>query len=235
MKRTLPAIALIAGLTLAGCSGGQDSGQAQDRSGGDAAPAATEDAPQATQLDEATLKEILESTDAEGQAFKAIDTTAASGSEAMKALEKAEFEPSACKDLSMAALNAAEASDKVTGVSSDNTLSVALVSLADEDAAGSQLAASTKVTEKCSDVTVKSQGIEMAMSFEPFDAEVAGADETVGVKATIDAGGQTILNTHSISARIGNNVVTAANVVDIEESTVAKTAEAFVDAVANAG
>src|SRR5699024_8178030 len=131
MKRTLPAIALITGLTLAGCSGGQDGGQDED--GSDSA------AEEATQLDEATLKELLESTDAQGQSFTYIDTSEASGSEALKALDNAEFEPSECKDLSMAALGAAEASDSttVTGVSSDNTLSVGLVSLADEDAAGS--------------------------------------------------------------------------------------------------
>src|SRR5699024_488738 len=62
MNRPLPAIALITGLTLVGCSGGQDDGQ--DKGGSDAA------AEEATQLDEATLKEILESTDAQGQSFK---------------------------------------------------------------------------------------------------------------------------------------------------------------------
>lgn len=229
MKRTLPAIALITGLALVGCSGGQDDGQ--DKGGSDAA------AEEATQLDEATLKEILESTDAQGQSFKYIDTSEASGSEALKALDNAEFEPSECKDLSMAALGAAEASDSttVTGVSNDNTLSVGLVSLADDDAAGSQLRTSSKVTEECSDVTISSQGIEMSMDFESFDTEVSGADETVGVKATIEAGGQTVLNTNSISARVGNNIVTAANVVDVDEATVSQTAEAFVDAVSSAG
>src|SRR5699024_2589331 len=229
MKRTLPAIALITGLTLAGCSGGQDGGQDED--GSDSA------AEEATQLDEATLKELLESTDAQGQSFTYIDTSEASGSEALKALDNAEFEPSECKDLSMAALGAAEASDSttVTGVSSDNTLSVGLVSLADEDAAGSQLRTSSKVTEECSDVTISSQGIEMSMDFEPFDTEVAGADETVGVKATIDAGGQTVLDPHSISATVGNNIVTAANVVDVGEATVSQAAEACVHAVSSAG
>ncbi|WP_181274766.1 hypothetical protein [Brevibacterium oceani] len=236
MKRILPAIALIAGLTLVGCSGGQDGGDKAQEDGGGAA-AQTEEAPQATQLDEAQLKKILESTDADGLSFKTIDTTAASGSQALKALEQAEYEPSECKDLSMAALNAAKASDTttVTGVSSDNTMSVGLVSLADDEAAASQLKTSSAVTEKCSDVSIKSQGIEMKMKFESFDATVSGADETVGVKATIDAGGQTVLNTSSISARVGNNVVTAANVADIDESTVSTTAETFVDAVKNAG
>lgn len=228
MKRTLPAIALITGLTLAGCSSGQDGGQ--DDGGGDAA------AEESTQLNEATLKEILESTDAQGQSFKYIDTSEASGNEALKALDNAEFEPSECKDLSMAALGAAEASDTttVTGVSNDSTLSVGLASLADAEAAESQLRTSSRVTEECSDVTIKSQGIEMSMDFEPFDTDIAGADETVGVKATIDAGGQTVLNTNSISARVGNTIVTAANVVDVDESTVARTAEAFVDAVSSA-
>src|SRR5699024_3669783 len=69
MKRTLPAIALITGLTLAGCSGGQDGGQDED--GSDSA------AEEATQLDEATLKELLESTDAQGQSFTYIDTSEA--------------------------------------------------------------------------------------------------------------------------------------------------------------
>lgn len=228
MKRTLPAIALITGLTLAGCSSGQDGGQ--DDGGGDAA------AEESTQLNEATLKEILESTDAQGQSFKYIDTSEASGNEALKALDNAEFEPSECKDLSMAALGAAEASDTttVTGVSNDSTLSVGLASLADAEAAESQLRTSSRVTEECSDVTIKSQGIEMSMDFEPFDTDIAGADETVGVKATIDASGQTVPNTNSISARVGNTIVTAANVVDVDESTVARTAEAFVDAVSSA-
>lgn len=239
MKRILPAIALIAGLTLVGCSGGQDGAdESQDGGSQDSGTAGqTEEAPQATQLDEAQLTKILESTDADGLSFKAIDTGSASGSEALKALEQAEYEPSECKDLSMAALNAFQASDNttVTGISSDNTMSVGLVSLADDDAAASQVKTSSAVTEKCSDVSINSQGIEMKMKFESFDATVAGADETLGVKATIDAGGQTVLNTNSITARVGNNVVTAANVADIDESTVATTAETFVDAVKNAG
>src|SRR5699024_12834101 len=119
-------------------------------------------------------------------------------------------------DPSSAAVGAAEASDSttVTGASSDNPLSVGLVSLADEDAAGSQLRTSSKVTEECSDVTISSQGIEISMDFEPFATEVAGANETVGVKATIDAGGQTVLHTNSISARGGHNLVRPANVLD---------------------
>src|SRR5699024_11458698 len=113
-------------------------------------------------------------------------------------------------------------------------LSVGLVSLADEDAAGSQLRTSSKVTEECSDVTIRSQGIEMSMDFEPFDTEVAGADETVGVKATLDAGGQTVLNTNSISDRVGNNIVTAATVLRVGEATVSHPAGPFVHPVSRA-
>lgn len=236
MKRILPAIALIAGLSLAGCTGGGE-GQTQDEGGNDPSQAAAAEESQVTQLDEAKLKEILESTDADGQTFKSIDTGSSSGSEALKAMENAEFEPAECKDLSMAALNASQASEGTTvaGASSDSTLSVGLSSFADEGAAESQLQNSSKVTEECNDVTIKTQGIEMTMKFEPFDATVAGADETVGVKATIDAGGQTVLNTSSINARVGNNIVAAANIADIDEATVGKTAETFVEAVQNAG
>ena len=238
MKRALPAIALIAGLALTGCSG-SDSEEAQsDGSGGEASQAAAEEAPQATQLDEDQLKKIIESTDANGQSFTSVDAGAASGSEAVKALESAEYEPAECKDLAMAALNAAEASSGTTlaGTSEDKSMSVSLTSLADEDAAGSQLKSSTQVAEKCSDVTVKSQGIEMKMSYESFDASVAGADETVGVRAEIGAGGQTVLNADTVTSRVGNNVVTAANIADTgDEDVVPKTAEAFVEALKNAG
>lgn len=137
----------------------------------------------------------------------------------------------------MSALNATEASNGTTlaGTSADNTMSVALMSLADEDAAGSQLRNSTKVAEKCSDVTIKSQGIEMTMSYESFDAAVEGADETVGVHAKIGAGGQTVLDTDTVTSRVGNNIVTAANIADTgDEEAVPKTAKTFVDAVKNA-
>jgi hypothetical protein len=236
MKRILPAIALIAGLSLVGCSGGQDGGDKQQH-GGDAGAEQTEEAPQPKKLDETQLKDILESTDADGLSFKPIDTSGASGSEAIKALEKAEYEPSECKDLSMAILNANEASDNTTvnGVSSDNTMSVGLVSLNDDEVAVDHVKTSSAMSDRCGDVTMKSQGIEMHMKFEPFEANVAGADETVGVKATIEADGQTFLNSNSITARVGNNVVTAANVTDVDESKVSKTAESFVDAVQNAG
>lgn len=234
MKRVLPAIALIAGLALTGCSG-TDSAKDQAEEDPQSAAAKT---PQAKQLDEAQLKQIIESTDAGGQTFKSVDIGEATGSEAIKALESAEYEPAECKDLAMSALNASEASNGTTlaGTSADNTMSVALMSLADEDAAGSQLKNSTKVAEKCSDVTIKSQGIEMNMAYETFDATVDGADETVGVRAKIDAGGQTVLNTDTVTSRVGNNIVTTANIADTsDENIVPDTAAAFVEAVKNAG
>lgn len=236
MKRVLPAIALIAGLALTGCSGADSQDSQAKEAGGGAQPAA-EETPEVQQLDENQLKKIIESTDVDGQSFKSVDIGAASGSEAIKALESAEYEPAECKDLAMSALNATEASNGTTlaGTSADNTMSVALMSLADEDAAGSQLRNSTKVAEKCSDVTIKSQGIEMTMSYESFDAAVEGADETVGVHAKIGAGGQTVLDTDTVTSRVGNNIVTAANIADTgDEEAVPKTAKTFVDAVKNA-
>ncbi|MBM6591073.1 hypothetical protein [Brevibacterium sp. RIT 803] len=236
MKRVLPAIALIAGLALTGCSGtGSQDSQAEEAAG--AAQPAAEESPEVQQLDENQLKKIIESTDVDGQSFKSVDIGAASGSEALKALESAEYEPAECKDLAMSALNATQASNGTTlaGTSADNTMSVALMSLADEDAAGSQLKNSTKVAEKCSDVTIKSQGIEMTMSYESFDATVEGADESVGVRAKIGAGGQTVLDTDTVTSRVGNNIVTAANIADTgDEEAVPKTAKTFVDAVKNA-
>ena len=236
MKRVLPAIALIAGLALTGCSGADSQDSQAEEAGGAAQPAA-EETPEVQQLDENQLKKIIESTDVDGQSFKSVDIGAASGSEAIKALESAEYEPAECKDLAMSALNAAEASNGTTlaGTSADNTMSVALMSLADEDAAGSHLKNSTKVAEKCSDVTIKSQGIEMTMSYESFDATVEGADESVGVRAKIGAGGQTVLDTDTVTSRVGNNIVTAANIADTgDEEAVPKTAKTFVDAVKNA-
>lgn len=236
MKRVLPAIALIAGLALTGCSGADSQDSQAEEAGGAAQPAA-EETPEVQQLDENQLKKIIESTDVDGLSFKSVDIGAASGSEAIKALESAEYEPAECKDLAMSALNAAEASNGTTlaGTSADNTMSVALMSLADEDAAGSHLKNSTKVAEKCSDVTIKSQGIEMTMSYESFDATVEGADESVGVRAKIGAGGQTVLDTDTVTSRVGNNIVTAANIADTgDEEAVPKTAKTFVDAVKNA-
>lgn len=64
MKRILPAIALFAGLSLVGCTGGGDKPDQAD-SGGDSSQAPAEETPQASKLDEAKLKEILESTKAE--------------------------------------------------------------------------------------------------------------------------------------------------------------------------
>lgn len=237
MKRVLPAIALIAGLALTGCSGA-DSQDGQAEEAGKAAQPAAEETPEAKQLDEDQLKQIIESTDVDGQSFKSVNIGEASGSEAIKALESAEYEPAECKDLAMTALNATEASKGTTlaGTSADNTMSVALMSLPDEDAAGSQLKSSTKVAEKCSDVTIKSQGIEMTMSYETFDATVDGADETVGVHAKIGAGGQTVLDTDTVTSRVGNNIVTAANIADTgDDDAVPNTAKTFIEAVKNAG
>lgn len=237
MKRVLPAIALIAGLALTGCSG-TDSKNDQAEDAGSAAPSAAEETPEVQQLDEDQLKQILESTDVDGQSFKPIDTGAASGSEAIKALENAEYEPAICKDLALSALNANEASNGTTlaGTSADNTMSVALMSLADEKAAGSQLKNSSKVAEECSDVTVKTQGIDMSMNYETFDATVEGADETVGIRAKIASGGQTVLGTDTVSSRVGNNIVTAANIADTgDEDSVKKTAKTFIEALKNAG
>lgn len=239
MKRALPAIALIAALSLSACSGsGSKSDQSQEGGDDSASQAAAEQTSQAKKLDKDQVKKIIESTDADGQKFKTIDTAAASGSEALKALESSEFEPAKCKDMSMSALNASQASNgtTATGVSSDKTLTVALISLANEADATKQLKNSSTITEECSNVTVKSQGIEMKMSYKPFDATVDGADETVGISAKIDAGGQTVLSTDTVTSRVGNNIVTAANVADTsDKEVVPNTAEAFVEAVKNAG
>lgn len=240
MKRVLPAIALIAGLALTGCSGtdSKDSKNDQAEDSGSAAQPATEETPEAVQLDEDQLKQIIESTDVDGQSYKPVDLGAASGSEAIKALEKAEYEPAECKDLALSALNASEAGNGTTlaGTSADNTMSVSLMSLADEKAAGSQLQNSTRVAEKCSDVTVKTQGIDMKMNYETFNAVVDGADETVGVRAKISSGGQTVLDTDTVTSRVGNNLVTAANIADAGDAdSVTKTAKTFVEAVKNAG
>ena len=122
MKRILPAIALIAGLSLVGCTGGGDKPDQAD--GGGESPAA-EAQPEAKKLDEAQLKEILESTQVDGQSFKAVDGAGNASSEATKALESSEFEPAKCKDITMNLLNAnlAAKGTTVAGTSSDNILS----------------------------------------------------------------------------------------------------------------
>lgn len=237
MKRVLPAIVLIAGLAMTGCSGA-DSQNGQGEEAGNASQPAAEETPQLHQLDKDQLKQIIESTDVGGQSFKSVDMGDDAGSEAIKALESAEYEPAECKELSMTALNATTAHNGTTlaGTSADKSVSVALMSLADENAAGSQMKNPTKIADKCSEVTIKSQGIEMTMAYTTFDATVAGADETVGLRAKIDAGGQTVLNTDTVTSRVGNNIVTAANITDIgDEQTVSKTTEAFVDVLKNAG
>ncbi|WP_262776365.1 MULTISPECIES: hypothetical protein [Brevibacterium] len=236
MKRILPAIALFAGLSLVGCTGGGDKPDQAD-SGGDSSQASAEETPQASKLDEAKLKEILESTKAEGQSFKAVDGAGNSSSEAVKALESSEFEPAKCKDITMNLLNANLASKGTTvaGTSTDNILSAALSSYDDLDGAQTQIEGASKIAEECSDVKIKTAGVEMSMKYKTFDAKVDGADETNGIVASVEAGGQTAMNLRMVYALVGNNVVAVSNIADVEEATVTKTAGAFVDAVKNAG
>lgn len=237
MKRGLASIALIAALALTGCSG-VDSRTDQVEEAGNGSQPAAEETPQTQQLDRGQLKQIIESTDVDGQSFKSVDMGEDAGSKALKALENDEYEPAECKELSVTALNAAKASNGNTlaGTSADKSVSVALMSLNDENAAESQMQTSTKIVDQCSEVTIKSQGLTMTMAYTTFDATVAGADETVGLRAKIDAGKQTVLNTDTVTSRVGNNIVTAANITDSgDEQTVSKTAEAFVDAFKNAG
>lgn len=236
MKRLLPVIAVTATLALAGCSGGGSSESAGSSDSG-SKPAA-EDTQASTQLDEAALKKIIETTDFDGKTFKPVDTGALDTGEAAKALEQAEFQPAECKDLAMAGLNAAKASNgtMVVGIASDNTMSVGLSSFADEQATSSQFSNSSKMAETCADVTMKMQGMEMKMSSKAFDATVAGADETVGTTTSMEAGGQTAMSTQTVTARVGNNVVTAANMSPTgTEQDAVKVAEAAVAAVKNAG
>ncbi|UVI37137.1 hypothetical protein [Brevibacterium spongiae] len=234
MKRILPAIALCAGLSLVGCTGGGDS--APKDGGDDASKAAVEEAPKAEKLDEAKLKEILESTKAEGQSFKAVDGAGNASGEAAKALEASEFEPAKCKDITLNMLNAnlASGGTTVAGTSTDNIVSAGLSSFDDEDGAKTQLEGSSTIAKECSDVKVKTAGVEMQMKYKTFDVEVAGADETSGVVANVEAGGQTAMELRIVTARVGNNIVAVSNIADVEEATVTKTADAFVKAVKNA-
>lgn len=237
MKRGLASTALIAALALTGCSGADSRKDQVEDAGNDPQPAA-EETPQAQQLDRGQLKHIIESTDVDGQSFESVDMGEDAGSQALKSLEKDEYEPAECKELSMTALNAAKAGNGNTlaGTSADKSVSVALMSLTDENAAVSQMQTSTRVVDQCSEVTIKSQGLTMTMASTTFDATVAGADETVGLRAKIDAGGQTVLNTDTVISRVGNNIVTAANITDSgDEQTVSETTEAFVEAFKNAG
>ena len=74
------------------------------------------------------------------------------------------------------------------------------------------------------------------MSSKAFDATVAGADEAVGTTTSMEAGGATAMSTQTVTARVGNNVVTAANLSpNGTEQDAVKVAEAAVAAVKNAG
>lgn len=234
MKRILPAIALIAGLSLVGCTGGGDKPDQAD--GGGESPAA-EAQPEAKKLDEAKLKEILESTQVDGQSFEAVDGAGNASSEATKALESSEFEPAKCKDITMNLLNAnlAAKGTTVAGTSSDNILSAALSSYDDMDGAQTQIEGASKIAEECSDVKIKTAGVEMSMKYKTFDAKVDGADETSGIVASVEAGGQTAMNLRMVYALVDNNVVAVSNIADVEEATVTNAADALVESVKNAG
>ncbi|AMT93320.1 hypothetical protein A2T55_05605 [Brevibacterium linens] len=234
MKRILPAIALIAGLSLVGCTGGGDKPDQAD--GGGESPAA-EAQPEAKKLDEAQLKEILESTQVDGQSFEAVDGAGNASSEATKALESSEFEPAKCKDITMNLLNAnlAAKGTTVAGTSSDNILSAALSSYDDMDGAQTQIEGASKIAEECSDVKIKTAGVEMSMKYKTFDAKVDGADETSGIVASVEAGGQTAMNLRMVYALVDNNVVAVSNIADVEEATVTNAADALVESVKNAG
>lgn len=237
MKPVFLAVALIAGLSLTGCSGADSQTGSAEETDTAAKPTA-EEPPQVTRLDVNQLKQIIESTEVDGRTFKTHDVGAVSGSEAAKADDTADYEPAECKQFSMAAPNATEAGNgtALSGVSSDSTMSVELISLADETAAGSQLAHSTELAEACSEVTVKSQGMETTMSYATFDVTVAGADESVRVRAAIDAGGKAVLNSDTVTSRVGDTIVTIASLADTaDEQVVTTTAEEFVASVNNVG
>ncbi|MBE8146004.1 sensor domain-containing protein [Brevibacterium casei] len=237
MKRLLPAITLTAVLALAGRTSGGSSDSADSGQDSGSRPAA-EETQAAKRLDEAALTNIIETTDFDGKTFKPMDASAVSSGEAAKALEQAEFEPAECKDLAMAGLNAAQASagTTVVGVASDNTMSVGLSSFPDEKATTDQFSTSSKMAETCGDVTMTMQGMEMQMTSETFDAKVAGADEAVGTRTSMETGGAPAMSTQSVVARVGNTVVTAANLSPQgDEQDAVKVAEAAVEAVKNAG
>ena len=234
MKRILPAIALFAGLSLVGCTGGGD--KPDQAEGGGESPAA-EAQPEAKKLDEAQLKEILESTKAEGQSFKAVDGAGDANGEMAKALESSEFEPAKCKDITLDLINSniASGGTTVAGASSDNVLSAGLSSFDSADDAQSQLDGTAKIAEECSDVKMTTAGMEMSLKYSTFEAEVAGADETAGVVASVETGGQTATEIRIVTARAENNLVSVTNLADVEEATVTKAADALVEAVKKAG
>ena len=239
MKRVLPAIALIAGLSLAGCSsGGTDSTEAAKDSGGDSAsqPPA-EEAPQATQLDKDQLKKIIDSADVDGTTFKSMDAGAAPESGALGGLDDAEFEPAKCKSLANEVLNATLDSEGNTasGMSSDSTLTAALMSFPDESGATDHLKTIGKITDSCSDITVKMQGMEMKMSYKKFDAPVTGADVALGLTISMETDGQSTFNSDSVTARVGNNIVNTGTLSSEDDTkTPVKVAETFVESFKNA-
>lgn len=239
MKRILPAFALIAALSVTGCSGNDSkSDQGHDSEDDSSSQDKAEQAPEMKQLDEDQLKKIIESTDADGTSFKYVDISGASDTDVSKLFKDAEFKPAKCKNLAMAAFDASQQGEGNTaaGSSSDNTQTVSLVSLKDADAAESQLKNSSSLTDACSNVSIKTQGMEMKMSHKQFDTTVAGADETLGLHASIDSGSQSTLESDMITSRVGNNLIIAANLGgSVDKKATAKTAETFVDAVANAG
>lgn len=215
MKRILPAIALIAALSMTACSGGGSDSESDGQGGDSGSQQEAEKTPEVTQLNEDQLKTILESTDIDGTSFKALDTSGMNGSDSVKALEDAEYEPAECKDMAMAALNASKAADgtAVAGMSSDNSLTAALTSFKDVAAAEDQMKTTSRITKECNDVKVKVQGTEMTMS-------------TAGAPA---------FTSDSIVARAGNNIVNSGH-LDQSDSKDAptKTAEGFVKALQDA-
>ena len=79
-------------------------------------------------------------------------------------------------------------------------------------------------------------GMEMNMKSETFDATVPGADEAVGTTTSMEAGGQSAMSTQTVVARVGNTVVTAANMSpNGDEQDAVKVAEEAVKAVQAAG
>lgn len=241
MKRVLPAIALIAGLTLAGCSGtdsAKDSSAPETKDA--AAEETTEAAAPAKQLTEDQLKSIVDSTKAGSASFKSLD--AGASAEALGAgaemIKDAEISPAECKAVTMGSLNAAQASNGTTvaGISSDNAMSVGLSSFADEKAVSDQFSNSSSAPEKCKEVTLNLQGTEMKISYETFDATVEGADETIGLKSTSSAAGQPGVTTSTVVSRVGTNIVSVVNMTPGADDQVAiDGAGAFVEAVKNAG
>lgn len=182
MNRILPAIALVAGLSLAGCTGG------------------------------------------------------ATG-EMAKARESSKFEPAQCKDITLNLINSklVQGGTSVTGASNDNVLSAGLSSFDSVDDAQTQLDGTEKVAEQCSDVKLRTAGLEMQVKMKASDPDVGEADETAGIVASVENGGQTATEIQYVAARVDNSLVAVTNVADGEEATVTNAADAFVESVKKAG